>query len=217
MPFVGNFLELGRNILVLEFDALGLIVPDHGLHLHQVDHADEIFLGADRNLDRHRVGLQSRLHLLVHAEVVRTGTIHLVDERETRHSVFVGLTPHRFGLRLHAAYSAIHHASAVEHAHRTFNLNGEVDVTRGINNVDAMLGVIRGHATPVTGRRGRSNGNTALLFLLHPVHGGGAVMHFANLVIDAGVEQHTFRGRGFTRVNVRGNTDVPVAFYRSLA
>jgi len=58
-PLVSKVLEFGRNVLVFEFDALGSLIPDHGFHLHQIDHADEIFLVADRDLDRHRVGLEA--------------------------------------------------------------------------------------------------------------------------------------------------------------
>src|SRR3546814_5607883 len=41
------------------------------------------------------------------------------------------------------------------------------------------------------------DGDTALLLLLHPVHGGCAIMHFANLVVDAGIEQDAFSRGGF--------------------
>ena len=41
------------------------------------------------------------------------------------------------------------------------------------------------------------NGNTTLLLLLHPVHGGGAIMHLTNLVADTGVEKDTFSSQSF--------------------
>jgi hypothetical protein len=90
-------------------------------------------------------------------------------------------------------------------------------VARGINDVDAMLGVILRHARPEAGRRRRRNRNAALLFLLHPVHGGRAIMHFTDFVIHTGVEQDAFGGRGFTCVDVRRNTDVAIAFNRGFA
>jgi len=39
--------------------------------------------------------------------------------------------------------------------------------------------------------------------LLHPVHRGRAIMNFADLVIDAGVEQNAFGRRGLASVDVR--------------
>jgi hypothetical protein len=40
-------------------------------------------------------------------------------------------------------------------------------------------------------------------------------MHFADFVRHAGVEQYAFRRGGFPRVDVSGNTDVPVSLYGS--
>ena len=107
--------------------------------LTQVDHAGEVLFGADRHHDRHRVGLQAHLHLVVDLEEVRAGAVHLVDEREARHLVLVGLAPDGFRLRLHAAHGAVHHARAVEHAHRALDFDREVDVARGVDDVDAVL------------------------------------------------------------------------------
>ena len=95
--------ELGRDVAHLVLHALRRLVPVDRLHADQVDHAFELFLGADRNLDRHRVGLEARLHLVVDLEEVRALAVHLVDEREPRHLVLVGLPPHGLRLRLHAA------------------------------------------------------------------------------------------------------------------
>ena len=45
----------------------------------------------------------------------------------------------------------------------------------------------------------------------------GAVVHFADLVVDAGVEQDALGGRGLAGVDVRRDTDVPVALDGGLA
>jgi hypothetical protein len=42
-------------------------------------------------------------------------------------------------------------------------------------------------------------------------------MHFTNFVIHTGVKKNTLGGGGFTRVNVRGNTDVAIALDGSIA
>src|SRR5262249_11693266 len=53
--------------------------------------------------------------------------------------------------------------------------------------------------------------DAAFLFLLHPVHDGGAVVHLAQLVGDAGVEQDALGGRGLTGINVGTDADVAIA------
>jgi hypothetical protein len=80
-----------------------------------------------------------------------------------------------------------------------------------------MLGKVVGHPFPETGGRCRSNGDAAFLLLLHPVHGGGAIMDLTDLVIDAGVEKDTL-GRGrLAGVDVCADADISVALNGSLA
>ena len=76
-------------------------------------------------------------------------------------------------------------------------------MTRGVDDVDAMV-------PPKTGCGSRRDGDAALLFLLHPIHGGGAIMDFTNFVATASIEQNTFCGRGLTGVDMRHNTDIAV-------
>src|SRR6185369_5796882 len=93
----------------------------------------------------------------------------------------------------------------VEHAEGTFDLHGEIDVARRINNVDAMLDAV---ARPETGSCGGRNSNSALLLLLHPVHRRGALMHLADLVRNTGIKKHALGGRGLARINVGHDPDV---------
>jgi hypothetical protein len=74
-----------------------------------------------------------------------------------------------------------------------------------------VLGELHVHALPETGRRSRGDGDTTLLLLLHPVHGGRAVMHLTDLVIDTGVEEDTLGRRRLAGVDVRADTDIAVA------
>ena len=53
--------------------------------------------------------------------------------------VVVGLTPNRLGLRLNAALGAHDGHRAVEHAQGTLHLDREVNVARGVDDVDAMV------------------------------------------------------------------------------
>jgi hypothetical protein len=72
-------------------------------------------------------------------EEVGADAVHLVDEAHARHAVLVGLAPHGLGLGLHAGDPVEHRDRAVEHAQRTLDLDGEVDVAGGVDDVDAML------------------------------------------------------------------------------
>ena len=210
-PLVALRAHLGGNLAIFELRALGRIVPPDLLHANEIDDADELVLGADRQLNRHGHATQARLDLLDAAQVVGAGAVHLVDERDARHLVAVHLAPHGFGLRLHARDRAEHGDGAVEHAQAALHFDREVDVARGIDDVDAMLGEVVLHPLPeARGRRG-SDRDAALLFLLHVVHDRSTVVHFADLVRNAGVEKDAL-GRGrLPRVDVRGDADVPVS------
>ena len=61
---------------------------------------------------------------------------------------------------------------------------------------------------PLAGRGGRGDGDTALLLLLHPVHGGGAFMDFADLVGPAGVIEDALGRGGLTGIDVRHDADI---------
>jgi hypothetical protein len=64
-------------------------------------------------------------------------------------------------------------------------------------------GVGHVHPLPEAGRRRRGDGDPALLLLLHPVHGGRAVVHLADLVVHTGVEQDALGGGGLAGIDVR--------------
>ena len=74
-----------------------------------------------------------------HAEEVRAYAVHLVDERDARDPIPVRLAPDRLatgaGRRRHGAE---HGHGAVEHAQRALDLDGEVDVAGGVDDVDPV-------------------------------------------------------------------------------
>src|SRR4029077_11505352 len=147
--------------------------------------AAEFRFRADRPGHHHRSCAEAIDHHRDAAREIGAGAIHLVDEADTRDLVLVGLPPHGFGLRLHARDRVEHRHGPVEYAHGTLDLDGEVDVTWRIDDVDTVL-------FPVAGRRCGGDGDAALLFLLHEVHGRGAVMDFADLMALAGVVEDAF-------------------------
>jgi hypothetical protein len=94
-----------------------------------------------------------------------------------------------------------HGDRAVEHAQRALDLDGEVDVARRVDDVDAM-------AVPLAGGRGGRDRDAALLLLLHPVHRRGALVDLAELVGAPRVEQDAL-GRGrLAGIDVRHDPDV---------
>ena len=194
--------EIGRDLLdgvVLALD--GLAAPGQRPHLQQVDDADEIALGTDRDLQHQRGRTEPLDHHVDAAEEVRTGAVELVDEAHPRHVVLLGLPPDLLGLRLDTGDTVEHGNGTVEHAQRALHLDGEVDVTRGVDDVDLVT-------LPRRRRGGGGDGDPPLLLLVHPVHDGGALVDLADLVRDAGVEQDALGRGGLARVDVRHDPDV---------
>ncbi len=184
-------------------------MPEDSLHGDKVDNALEGFFGADGNLDGAGICTEHILDLAHYFEEVCTRTVHLVNVTYTGHVIFVGLTPHGFRLGFNTAYGAERGNGAVENAERTLDFNGEVNVPRGVNQVDFIF-VAR--ILPESGGSGRGDGDTTLLFLLHPVHGSGTVVHLADFVGKAGVEQDTLRCGGLTGIDVSHDADIAGKF-----
>src|SRR6476661_1381776 len=181
--------------------ALGVAGPHEGTHVDEVDDTEEVVLGTDRELHDERLRAEAVLDRL-HREVeVGAELVHLVDEADARHVVLVGLAPHRLGLGLDALLAVEHRDRAVEDAQRALDLDREVDVPGGVDDVDLV-------AVPGALRRGRRDGDAALLLLLHPVHRGRAVVDLTDLVVDTGVEEDALGRRGLARVDVRHDPDV---------
>ncbi len=178
-----------------------LVLVGDRLHLDEIDHADELVFGADGQLNRNRIATELGDDLLERPLEVRADAVHLVDEADARDAVLVGLTPHRLRLRLDAGDRVEHRDRTVEHAQRPLDFGGEVDVSRRIDDVDAVI-------APEARRRGRRNGDAAFLLLFHPVHDGRALVDLTNLVGDARVEQDPFRGGGLAGIDVGHDADV---------
>ena len=136
---------------------------------------------------------------------IRAHAIHLIDERDARHAILIGLAPHGFGLRLHAGHRVKHRNRAVQHAQRALDFHGEVHVARCVDNIDTRA---LAKARPESGGRRGGDGDAPLALLLHPVHGGRAVVHLADLVRHAGIKQDAFGRGGLAGVDVRHDPDV---------
>ena len=174
MAGLGSGRELGGDVLDGELGSERVRVDDR-LHLDEIDDAREVLLAPDRKVDRHGTGAEAVTHRLHGRVEVRAGAIHLVDERDARYAVAVGLAPDGLGLRLHACDRVEDGDGAVEDAEAPLDLDGKVHVPGRIDNVDPMV-------APLRGRCRRRDGDAALLLLRHPVHRRGALVHLAHLV-----------------------------------
>ncbi len=162
-----------------------------------------MLLGADRELDRDRLGAEAGLDVVDALEEVGADLVHLVGEHDARNFVLVALTPDRLGLRLNALVGIEHDDGAVEHAQRALDFDGEVDVAGGVDDVQTL-------AVPERGGRGRGDGDAAFLLLLHPIHRRGAFMHLADFMALAGIIEDPFRSRGFPGINVSHDAEITV-------
>ena len=201
----GHLLEVFRHGDFLETLAVRALVPYEGLVGDEVDNAlVEVFL-TDRNLYRDGVGPEAFLDLADHAEEVGTRTVHLVDEGDTGHLVLVGLAPDGLRLGFHAAHGAEDGDGAVEHTERTLHLDGEIDMTRSVDDV-VLIAVVM--PIPVHGGGGGGDSDAAFLFLHHPVHSGRALVGLAELVVLSGIEKNTLGRRRLSGVDVGHYADV---------
>ena len=161
------------------FDVLAQIVlVDQGLVLDEINDAAEFAFGADRQLDGGGVRLEAVLNLAVDLEEIGAGAVHLVDEHHARNLVAIRLAPHGFRLGLDATHGAENGDHTVQHPHRALHLNGEVHVTGGVDDIDAVI-------LPAGGDGRSSDGDAPFPFLGHPVGHGCAVVHLTHLVNDA--------------------------------
>ena len=199
--------QVGRNLDVVILGTECLVLPGHADHADEIDEALELAFRADRKLDRDRLRAEAIDDVLQALEEVRADLVHLVGEDDARHLVLVALAPHRLGLRLHALVGIEHHDRAVQHAQAALDLDGEVDVAGGVDDVQPLV-------VPERGGRGRRDGDAALLLLLHPVHGGGALMDLADLVALAGVIQNPLGRRRLPGIDVGHDAEIAIVFDR---
>jgi len=90
-------------------------------------------------LHGHRIRLEASLDLLENAHEIGALAVHLVHEEEPRDFVLISLAPDCLCLGLYAAHRAEHGARAIEHAQRALDLDRKVDVSRGVDDVDAVV------------------------------------------------------------------------------
>ena len=182
-----------------------IVLVDDRLHADDVHDAGEELALAERILDRVSVGPEPFAHHPDDLLEVGPDAVHLVDERDAGHAIAVGLAPYGLGLRLDATDRAEHGDGSVQNPQRTLDLGREVDVSGGVDDVDAEGGAV---AQPRAGGGGGGNRDPPLLLLFHPVHGGRTFMHLAHAVDPAGIEQNPLGGGRLAGVDMRHDADV---------
>ena len=194
---------VGRDLFLADVLAV-VAVEVEGLLLDEIDDPLEVGLLADRQLDGDGVVAQLLLELVGDARRVGARAIQLVDEREARDVVAAHLAVDGVRLRLHARGAAQHQHGAVEHAQRALDLDGEVDVPGGVDQVDDV-------AVPLAVGGRRLDRDPLLALEIHRVHLGADAGLAADLLdpVDlARVEKDALRQGRLARVDVRGDADV---------
>ena len=191
-----------------------LVVEDDLDATEHVDVPGEHLACADGELQRIRLLGETIADHGEAAVEVRADPVHLVGEDQPGNTVPVGLAPDGLGLRFDTGDGVEKRDGAVEHAERALDLDGEVDVPRRVDDVDPVQGTV---AVPEAGRGGGGDRDAPLLLLLHPVHGGGALMDLTDLVVLAGVIQDALGRRRLPGIDVGHDADVAIAVERGFA
>ncbi len=139
-------------------------------------------------------------------EKIGTDPIHFIDQCNPGYIVFVGLAPYGFRLGLYTCHTAEYPYSTIQNPQCPFNFNGEIHMSGGINNVNPGT-------LPLAGGHCRSDGDSPILLILHPVHDSLSIMHFSDLVGFSGIIENPFSDRGLARINVGHNPYISYVFY----
>src|SRR5262249_17464876 len=172
----------------------------------QIDYTLQLIFQTQRNLDRYCNGVQSLADGLERSLKIGPLPIQLVNKANARHLVLVRLAPYGFRLGLYARYTTKNSHRSIEHTKPALHFNGEIDVTRRIDDIDAIL-------PPCAGRRRRCDCNSALALLLHPIHRGGSFIDFTNPVRHPRVIENPLGRGGLARINVGHDPDVSCFLY----
>ena len=134
-----QIVQLCWNVSFLKRQTLIVFVPVDRLHLDEIDNTRKVFFGAYGQLNRNAPRPKTLLNLVYHAQKIRTGAIHLVNEDDSRHLIFIRLPPDGLRLWLNARSPTKHHHSPIQNPEAPFDFNGEINVSGRIDDIDAML------------------------------------------------------------------------------
>ncbi len=171
------------------------------LHPHQVDHAPEVGLSADGDLERDRPRVQLRPQGLDRAQEVGMLLVHLVDHDQARSAAAVQPLPGDLRAHRHLGGGADDDDRSLGDRQRARDLGGEVEETGGVEQVDLVIIVLdRGDR--------QVDRDLPLLLLGLEVESGGAGVGRPHAADGAGDEQHGLGQRGLALVGVAEDGDV---------
>ena len=134
----------------------------------------EQFAAANRPGDRRAADLQLVFHFIQQLHRIADVAVEFVHERQDRRIAQTGDFHQLTGTILDAFRGIDNHQAAVHRRQGTVGILGEVFVARGIQQVNQAVVIRELH-------HGRGDGDTALLFHLHPVRfrmlAGAATFH----------------------------------------
>ncbi len=174
------------------------------LHFDEIDDAFVVAFEADRNLHHDGVVFELFAQLCDDPKRVRPGPVGLVDEGEPRDVVAAHLPVDGHRLRLDPGDRAEDEDRPVENPQRPLDLDREVHVAGGVDDVDEVV-------VPLAVSRGGLNRNAALPLQIHGVHLRPDAVLPLDVVDDADplrVEKNSLGQCRFTRIDVRADSDV---------
>ena len=163
--------------------------------------------GADRQSHDDRFCVETFFNIVDDRVKIRALSIHLIDERDSRNVIFIRLSPDRFALGFDSLARAENDDAAVKNAERTLDLGGKIDVAGRVDEIKREIVPFEGNASGVD-----RNSPFALFRII--VGDRRSRVYHSNLVHKLGIEEHLFRNRRFTGVNVRDNANIAKVLFR---
>ena len=202
------------DVRELALDGTDLVLPAVKLLKREdlaavaVKHALEVMSAADRPVDGVGADAELVFELLHELKRVAGLTVELVDEREDRDVAHGADLEELARLRLDALGRVDDHDGTVGRHECAIRVLREVLMARRVEDVDAIALILKLHDR-------RCDGDTALLFKLHPVRDrvarGRLALDRAGELDRSAVQQQFFRERRLAGVRVRDDRKCPAA------
>ncbi len=178
-PIIGVALEVRRDVGELVLAGVALVDP--GLHRNEIDHAAEVFLFADRELDRHDVLAELLLQRFERARERCAVAVHLVDHDHPRHREFLGEFPDLLGRHFDTGHAADDDDRGVGDAHRALRFHDEDSEAGRIEEIELRV-------LPLGDSDGRGDRVLPVDLIGVEIRGGRSVFDTPHACRGAGVE-----------------------------
>ena len=189
LDVVNDGLEQGFHVVGL--DALvqgGPTVQCRGVNNLEV----QLFIGGTQVVEQ--------VEYLIHYPVrTSTRTVDLVDDHDRLQTLGEGFLGHETGLRHRTVNGVDQQQHGVNHGHDALNFTTEVGVTRGIDDVDAVV-------IPADRSVLGENGNTTFLFQIVGIH--QTLLTISGTVQGSRLLQQLINQGSFAVVYVRNNRNI---------